>query len=715
MNENAVTAARTRTSSGSSAPGPPAFALVQHGHQLLVTEGYEEREGVGELIDAYSAVLTLHLEYRIPLNLHFSGTLLETTAWHRPDFLRLIATLRGEGLVELVGSAYAQNILTVCSAEHALCQLNEGLSAYERLLGVPHREVRTLWVPERVWATERLAPLLRSGSLMNGGYAHVLLDDRLAYAVSPTDGRTPRRAFDGHTIPAHGGLTLEAEAQAARSTKPLDHLRPFRIDGLNDVVAIPLSGDLRYAIPPRDETGWEAVRRVLCEAVRAGPGSIAVFGDDLERSAAVGPWAERRWSRDAVAPYEAMLAWLARGDFARPVLISQWLREHPPSATRRVEPGTYYELAHVMDAGETYEKWADDPRWQPYARILARAEETAARPDWHFPGLQELAWRQVMVSSCETAWQEPDGEGRYDPAPWVRATAAHARAVFVHRAADEWRAGAAGAPWAGRLDADDDGHDEIVLANDHLFAVLTPAWGARLVYLYDLADDHGRLVVGNPTDDWNWQEEANRFMEVPRNHPGAFVDVGHENDRYEVERLASGPAVAEVRLVNREPGSAFHGAVKRFRLRAGARALEVHYTLPPGYESAAASRTERRRREPTGPHVHRGRRTGVRPSERTDDRELLRIEFGLSPDYLALLRTGRPGLRRFRRGRRRGAAKEGCRVWVEPAPHAPLSWAEPVQREFGHGVMLCLAANAARFHIRLGAEVDRAPAPPHDR
>ena len=45
------------------------------------------------------------------------------------------------------------------------------------------------------------------------------------------------------------------------------------------------------------------------------------------------------------------------------------------------------------------------------------------------------------------------------------------------------------------------------------------------------------MVVGNPCDDWNFLEDLNRFMEVPRNHPGAFADVGFENDEYACEIL----------------------------------------------------------------------------------------------------------------------------------------------------------------------------------
>ena len=40
-------------------------------------------------------------------------------------------------------------------------------------------ELGVFWVPERVWDTDKLAPTLTDGTLPNGGYRQVLLDDRV--------------------------------------------------------------------------------------------------------------------------------------------------------------------------------------------------------------------------------------------------------------------------------------------------------------------------------------------------------------------------------------------------------------------------------------------------------------------------------------------------------------------------------------------------------
>lgn len=656
---------------------PVRLALVQHANQLLITDGYNNREGISELLDAFAGVFALHLRYRIPLNLHMAGTLLEAIAWHRPVFFEWVRALWSEGLLELVGSAHTQNILPLFGEEHNRRQLEEHLRAYHRLLGVESAAVRVFWVPERVWDTRRLAPLLRSPSLPNGGYRAVLIDDRLAYP--PGDGGVgdERARFDRRLPPPLGrtdgaGMDDPFAADDAATDDPSAsddaHRRPFRIEGGAGLVALPISTVLRYAVPPAGDVHWDALRRELRGTARAGRDALAIFADDLERTAGVGPWTTGGWRPESLDPYRRLLEWLARARSVRPVLLSSWLASHPVRARRRVEPGTYVELANHRKAGETYAAWWDNPEWRPYRKLLRRAEALLRRaPPGPPGGLGELAWRQLMAASAETAWHEIGDDGELHPAPWVRATAAHARCVFVIAAAARWLEARDGRAHVERCDVDQDGRDEVVLRNDRLLAVLTPDYGGRLVYLFDLAPPGGRLVVGNPADDWNWQEEANRFMEAPRNHPGAFADVGRENEPYEIDRLACDGRAAEVRLVRRgEVGLA--GAVKTFRLDADDDALEAHYLLP---ESAGA----------------------------------LRIEFCLSPDYLSLLRRGRAGLRALRGEEMRGWRRGATAAWVRIPRGEPVVWDAPRQPECGHGLMLCVAAYRPEFRLRLGVGV----------
>src|SRR3712207_8721122 len=76
------------------------LALVHHANQYLIANGYDNREGIAEIVEGYAAALRLHEKYGIPANLHLSGTLIETLAWHYPWFLELVRDLREKGRSE---------------------------------------------------------------------------------------------------------------------------------------------------------------------------------------------------------------------------------------------------------------------------------------------------------------------------------------------------------------------------------------------------------------------------------------------------------------------------------------------------------------------------------------------------------------------------------------------------------------------------------------
>jgi hypothetical protein len=106
----------------------------------------------------------MRLDYRMPLNLHLSGTLIETLAWRHPESFSLIKRLRQAGLLEMIGSAFIQNIMPFFSDEHNLRQINEELWLYRRHLDWDLGAVKTFLAPERVWDTEKLAGRCVAGS-----------------------------------------------------------------------------------------------------------------------------------------------------------------------------------------------------------------------------------------------------------------------------------------------------------------------------------------------------------------------------------------------------------------------------------------------------------------------------------------------------------------------------------------------------------------------
>src|SRR5918994_626796 len=445
------------------------LALVHHANQYLITDGYDNREGITEIVEGYAAALRLHEEYGIPASLHLSGTLIETLAWHYPWFLELVRDLREKGLISLIGGTYSENVMPLFEPSFNARQLDEFLWLYRRHLRRPPEEVEVCWVPERVWDTEKLAPTLTSSERANGGYRFVLLDDRLLYPTNGSYVGSPRAQFDSIG-------PFDSNASRSHSYDELamtETYRTYRIAETSGLVMVPISANLRYWVPPRFPEHWRRLEKTVKSLSRNGGGDTPpVYADDLGKTAG-GAWGSAAWS-----PYREQL-----------VCAQKALREAQREGVDR--------------------------------RLL------------------DLAWKHLLASAYETAWYDPIEDGCV-AAPWAKAVASHARACLVMVDAARWFARNERSPSAEVMDIDEDGQDEVILKGEQLYAVITPEHGGRLIYLFSPNPEGGALVVGNPTDDWNFQEELNRYMDHPPNHPGALADVGFEHDRYLVSALSDG-------------------------------------------------------------------------------------------------------------------------------------------------------------------------------
>lgn len=657
------------------------MALVHHANQYLITDGYEERQGMGEILGLGSLfwerefhrrgllpLLQMHLDYRVPLNLHMSGTLIETLAWHYPESFAQIKRLLRAGLLEIVGSAFSQNVMPFFSEDYNLRQMNEELWLFRRHLGVDPSRVKTFWVPERVWDTEKLARSIRNEELLNGGYSRVLLDDRLLYEAGERYMGSERERFD------QGGL-LEAET-----------FRLWEIEDGEGLCALPISKRLRYAIPPGDCDAWQGLHALFGWLADLRDGEVlAVYGDDLERAAGVGGW-------EPVHPegYEQLLRWLSGNENVRAVLINDWAEGRKPAGVRRIDQGTFYELAQLWNAGEDYRGWMEDPQCVEHRKHLSRAERALIEAEKRGAdkGLIELGWKHLLHSSYETSWhnraeENPgrdfshlhEGRGMW-LAPWAAALTSHARCCHVIARAAEWSASRDGEAHAEIADADGDGEEELILKNDFIYAVFSPTRGGRLIYLFDLTGRAGRLCIGNVSDDWNLQEEVNRYMDCPRNHPGALADVGYEHDRYEAIFVKARGETACVNLINVEESSGMRGAEKRLSLSSEAGCLCVSYALPPEHWR-------------------------------------LSTEVCLSPDYYRLLRNGRRGVSEYNGRDWRGWQNGGGRVWVRVDSSQSTLWDKPYQAESGHGFNLRVTSFSKDFHLELGIGIPKASPCPH--
>jgi hypothetical protein len=606
-----------------------------------------------------AGILELHRIYNIPANVHLSGTLLQAIAWYQPSFLHTLREIYDQGLIEFVGSCYGQNLMRFFAHDYNLRQLDELLQLYRLYLGLDPAQVRVFWSPERVWDTERMAAVLRDPRLLNQGYQYVILDDRL---LLPTEGNpSPRHCYD-----------------RMQNWDP-QLFQACRIEDGQGLITLPIASNLRQSIPPQQPEHWNNLSSQLHFLSGLAPNShdadlIAIYGDDMEKPAGVPPWGSAGPSQ-----FEAFLRWVSENPWVHPVKLTEWGSASRIAGTRTIQAGTYLELANHFNAGENYEKWYFDPHWEQYRGHFAWSEN---RVD-HLaslgadPALIALAQQHLLVSSWETAWHTP-GEGAHGdsaaeghPSPWIKAVASHSRHAAVIAEAAYWMKHKDGKAHAFLCDIDADGEEELVLKNDKLFAVLTPRWGGRLVYLFSVEGEEGKLLIGNPCDDWNWMEELNKYMEVPRNHPGALADIGFEHDRHEPTVIrADGPA-AQARLRNEQPGSAARGLAKDVLLSSyESNVLTVGYTLPETLSSIS-------------------------------------VEFGLSPDYLNLLRRGRSILRPYAPAGVCGWTTETTAVWVKPEHGSGFQWTRPCQEEFGHGRTIRLSVAERQFGVSIGVESHR--------
>jgi len=639
--------------------GSVDLAIVHHANQYMITNGYRDRDGLDDIIGlrggdrGYLKILELHKKYRIPFNLQLSGTLLETALWHRPDFLHRLRILRRQGVLDFIGSCYAQNTMFLYGPRNNSSQLNEEIRLYRRHLGVKPQSLRVFWPPQGFWDTGGLAPSLADKHLLNKGYEYVLLDDHRFYLAR--NERMPREGF-----------------HHAQERSVTDFL-PCRIRQGHGLTALPISVHLKQKIPPREKADLEKLEEVFYwlakENSQAEGGLIAIYGDGLEKSAGC-----LGWDESGPAHYETLLKWLVRNSWVHPVKLNEWTVRCEASQ-EPVEIGTRVETSSRFGQNENPEEWYSDPGLEKYRRYFAWSqgkvmELSALGAD---PGLLEMAWKHLLASSWETAWHAPrcsaqdKGSFFYEPSRWARAIASHSRHAAVIVQAAYWMKHKDQRAHAYLADLDDDGHEELILKNDRLFAVFSPSYGGRLVYLFKIGGRRGKMVIGNPCDDWNWIEELNKYMEMPPNHPGALAEVRHENDRYEAVIIEPCGTEARAVLVNKEESSQVIGLEKSLKLQRDKNEIEVVYQLP-------------------------------------QDLPNLSVECGLSPDYFHLVRLGRDSLKATGDVSARGYSNNGVSVWVRLGDPTQTVFSETTPREFGHGYAVQFKALNSPFTVWIGTK-----------
>lgn len=646
---------------------PVALAIVHHANQYIISNGYTNRCGIQSVVGSKSAkrgfayILELHRRYRIPANIHLSGTLLESLAWFQPQLLTALRDMYRENLLEVIGSTYSQNIMRFFNRDYNIRQINEELDLCELHLGIEPRHLKSFWPPERVWDTPAMAPAIRDPALRNGGFDYVFIDDRVLLAVGGKN--SPRHSYDRNP----------------KWDPSLFHA--YRISEGQGLIALPIGTHLRHCIPPRTPEQQNGIEKQLRWISSLDPAFhdadfLAIYGDDMEKPAAVG------WDPGGPLQFEQFLHWLSETAWVKPIKVSEWASTARIADAGNIEGGTYLELACQFNAGELYEKWFFDPRWAAYRDHFEWAEKRVRDLNslGADPGLIELAQKHLLASTWETAWHTPTEGAHGDicsdggPSGSSRATASHSRHAAMIATAAHWQMHKDGKAHCYLRDVDNDGEEELVLQNRALFAVISPKRGGRLIALLAVDGANGKMVIGNPCDDWNLKEELHDYMDTPPNHPGALADVGFEHDSYTVDIVVAEGGSVCARLRNDQTNSRAFGLVKELRLSTYQdHTLQVEYSLP-------------------------------------ETLRTLDVEFGLSPDYLNLLRKGRSILKAHQKKDARGCSTDSVAVWVTPTDSLPSRWTKPYQRDFGHGRALRLSVEERHFGLVIGVERTLPPA-----
>lgn len=545
-----------------------AVGFVHHANQLVIGNGYRDRDGLDRIVAGYRQVLSLHRRWEVPLALHLSGTLIEALAWHAPKMLHEVRTARDEGWLRLVGGCYAEAILTLQSPEAARRQIAVMASVLERHLGIAGGAVEGMWLPERVWAPA-LVDLLTDQCLPGGGFKHVFVDDRLL-AGSPED----RASLDRRG--PWGWPSDLAPGEVRGSADPVTLVPRSVSSSSSALTLVPICSQLRYLVPANTSSRLAALVEFVADvSQRCGAGaSLLIYGDDLERTAGVGGW------EPAPGGYEAVLRWVAESTDVHAFHVEDWLERHPPVNGPTPAAGSYYELAVRWGAGEDYRGWATDPHWQPHAVALDQVQQDLgrARVSRSDPRLVAVAERIALIGSYETAWHDPVGDdGGRALAGWVQASAAHVQLARPLLAAARWSSMPSCSPAATMCSFDQGDSAQLVIGNESMWCLVSPLRGARICLMAHRGGLDGAgpgidppgaaLIVGNPADDWNLQQDLFRYMDEPAGHPGALTDRTAPHTPWTAAVPRQRPGAVTVDLVSTA------GASRRYALVDGIPAL----------------------------------------------------------------------------------------------------------------------------------------------
>ena len=302
-----------------------SFIFCVHAHQPVGNFSGVFEEAVEKCYTPFLDVLQAHP--RVPVVLHFSGSLIDWIEAHRPDFLERLRALSRSQEIEFLGGAYYEPIYGLIPRRDLSAQIVRMSDKVEALFG---RRPEGAWLTERVWDPGLVEVLSQAG------IRYTVLDDA---HLEKSGVMTPVTGY----YTANGG--------------------PHAVDLFASMKA------LRYLIPFSDVR--DAMRSI--RSLKTGPDRAIVFADDCEK---FGMWpGTARWVYGE-RWLDRFFTLLEEDTQVQPTTFSRFRNMYPSVAKAHVPPGSYEEMTQWSNGGfdNFFEKYSEsrymkERMWQVSDRV----------------------------------------------------------------------------------------------------------------------------------------------------------------------------------------------------------------------------------------------------------------------------------------------------------------------------------------------------------
>ncbi|MBM3259332.1 MAG: DUF1926 domain-containing protein [Candidatus Sericytochromatia bacterium] len=433
------------------------FAFGLHLHQPV---GNSDEVATRVCDQAYLPFLrVLERHPSIPVALHFSGSILDRFATHRPELLAIVRGLVARGQVEVIGGAYHEPLLALIPDQDRRDQVS---ALSERLHELFGKRPTGLWLTERAWEPHLADAIGRTG------LTWTVLDDEHLQAGGL---RGPQRF--GNWITEDAGTALRI---------------------------LPMHTDLRLLIPNAEP---EDVLRYLHDHATPDGSRIAVFFDDASRFGAWPGTHQRLYGEGWLDRFFTLLAenrsWVTCDTpSAHLAALAPWGQVYIPAMSYREMAG--WSLPPELEPAHARAAAALGPELTPFLgggfmrRFLARypeanmlhkrmldvsrrlveaREHLAGKADPRLAEAREALWRGQA--------NEPLWHGVFGGLYLANLRDAGWRALIeADRLIDGLRHGEAPFLESSSQDLDRDGRDETIVRTRDLTAVVTWQGGAML-------------------------------------------------------------------------------------------------------------------------------------------------------------------------------------------------------------------------------------------